>query len=631
MTMTRSLPTAIRRRAIHHPTLGALPFAGGVRFRVWAPEAREVEVLIDRGGRRSQHVCAAEHDGLWSAAVAEAGPGDRYGYSLDRGPMRPDPFSRFQPDGVHGSSEIIDPASFTWADDSWPGLDPSQVVIYELHVGTFGTPGTFTGVAARFPELRDLGVTAVELMPLAEFGGARNWGYDGVAPFAPSHNYGRPDDLRRLVDAAHAAGLGVLIDVVYNHLGPEGAYLPTYSRRFLTHKQQTPWGGAVNLDDTGCRTVRRLLIENALHWIHEYHVDGLRLDATHSLFDSSRPHFVAELAAAVHAAAAPAPLVYAEDHRNLTTLLEPGPDGWNLDGVWADDFHHIVRRMLGGDAHGYYQDFAGDARELAAALQRGWLYIGQPSRHERAPRGTDPSAIEMRRAVICVQNHDQIGNRALGDRLHHAIAPAPYRAAISVLLLAPMTPLLFMGQEWAASSPFQFFTDFEPELGRKVVEGRRGEFKAFPEFATPEAAATIPDPQDPATFNASRLRWDERATGEHGRVLALHRALLSLRRGLASPASEATTCRARAEGDDAVVFERGADAGSRLLVVARLRGSGSLRVPELAGADITPVLDTEGPEFAADPAPAMLDPEQCTVHFARPGSLVFRLPRRPRA
>jgi maltooligosyltrehalose trehalohydrolase len=607
-------------------TLGALPHAGGVWFRVWAPGASSVELRLRRDAlpAGSYQLPAPGSrlpaPGVWETFVAEARPGDRYAYSIDGKDPLPDPASRFQPDGVHGWSEIVDPGRFTWTDASWRGLDPRRAVIYELHVGTFTPEGTFAGAAGRLPYLRDLGVTAIELMPLADFAGRRNWGYDGVSLFAPSRAYGRPDDLRAFVNAAHALGLAVLIDVVYNHLGPEGAYLPAFSPQFLTDAHQTPWGHAVNLDKDGSSQVRALLIDNALHWTREYHADGLRLDATHALIDSSPRPFVAALADIVHDADDRRRLVYAEDSRNLAVMVEdPARGGWGLEGVWADDFHHVIRRLLGGDEHGYYVDYHGTASELATTLRNGWLFTGQVSRHASAPRGTSASSVEMCKAVICVQNHDQVGNRALGDRLHHQADPAAWRAAVTVLLTAPMTPLLFMGQEWSASTPFQFFTDFEPELGRKVVEGRRDEFRAFPEFSSSEAASRIPDPQAESTFRASRLKWDEVTRPGHARVLALHRALLRLRmEHEALLASDERTCEAAPLDDDSVSFKRGSD----FVVVARLRGGGRVNVEHLAGGRWEPVLTTEDDRFAPDARPPRV--ESTAIEFARPGAIVFR-------
>ena len=638
-------------------TLGALPLPDGrgVRFRVWAPSARSVVLHIRRAqlpavsfqlaaagdplaassqldaeGWKPPGSWTAEagrrlNAGCWELVVPDARPGDRYAYAVDGRDPLPDPASRFQPDGVHAWSEIVDPGAFGWTDVHWRGLDPRRAVIYELHVGTFTPEGTFAAATAKLPLLRDLGITAVELMPVADFAGRRNWGYDGVALFAPARAYGRPDDLRALVDAAHGLGLAVLIDVVYNHLGPEGAYLPSFAPPFLTASHQTPWGDAVNLDDEGSAGVRAWLTDNALHWIREYHADGLRLDAVHALIDASTQPFVADLTAAVHRADGRRPLVYAEDSRNLAYLVqEVACGGWGLDGVWADDFHHVVRRMLAGDDRSYYVDYHGTAAELADTLRNGWLYRGQHSRHKGAPRGTSASAIEMRKAVVCVQNHDQVGNRAHGDRLHHAIDPASWRAAVALLLMSPMTPLLFMGQEWAASTPFQFFTDFEPDLGRRVVQGRRTEFRAFPEFATPEAATRIPDPQSDAAFERSRLKWDERGEPQHAAVVALHRALLHVR--AANPAlqgSDAYTCEAREHDHGSLTMLRpGSDCS--FLIIVRLRGSGGVDAPKLTENEWEVVIDTEDPRFAIDPASPSIDYSAGLVHFRRPGAVVLQ-------
>jgi maltooligosyltrehalose trehalohydrolase len=615
---------------------------GGVLFRLWAPEARSVALHLRRDGSAfaSYQLSAANFQipadgqqpeagsrkleaGCWQLLVADARPGDRYAYSIDGRDPLPDPASRFQPDGVHGWSEIVDSDLFSWTDLGWRGLDPYSAVIYELHVGTFTPEGTFAAAGAKLPYLRDLGVTAVELMPLADFAGCRNWGYDGVALFAPSRAYGRPDDLRAFVDAAHALHLGVLIDVVYNHLGPDGAYLPTFAPCFLTSAHQTPWGNAVNLDAPGSDGVRAFLIDNALHWIREYHADGLRLDATHALIDTSARPFVAELAEAVHAARVPRPIVYAEDSRNMSVMAQDSSrGGWNVDGLWADDFHHVVQRILGSDAHGYYADYEGTARELAVTLRDGWLYQGQHSRHGGAPRGTAADSVAMRKAIVCVENHDQVGNRALGDRPHQRAEPAAWRAAVTVLLTSAMTPLLFMGQEWSASSPFQFFTDFEPGLGQRVTDGRRDEFRGFPEFASPEGAKRIPDCQANSTFEGSRLRWAEHGQPEHARVLELHRALLRLRAGHdALQATDARTCDARALDADSVMVAR-PGLGQRFLIVARLRGAGCVEVDGLAGGPWTTMLTTEDPAFAPDPMPIGID--GTAVDFRRPGAVVLQ-------
>jgi maltooligosyltrehalose trehalohydrolase len=615
-------------------SFGALVNAEGTLFRIWAPAAHTLTLLVDAGDGASLHQPRQTDEGIWELFVPGIRAGARYAYTLENGEPRPDPASRFQPDGVHRWSEVIDPSAFGWTDDAWNGIAASQLVFYELHVGTFAGKGTFGDVRSRLHYLRDLGITAIELMPVADFPGRWNWGYDGVALFAPSRAYGRPDDLRALVDAAHDAGLAIVLDVVYNHLGPEGAYLPAFSPQFLTPSHNTPWGCAVNLDDDYSGIVRQFLVDNARHWLLEYHVDGLRLDATHALIDSGERPFVAELAAAVHRARHPRPFVVAEDARNLARLVEDVEEGgWGLDGVWADDFHHVVRRMLTGDAHGYYADYRGDVDELVATLQRGWLFVGQHSVHHGAPRGTDPSNVPMRKAIICIQNHDQIGNRAVGDRLHHAIEPAEWRAVVALLLAAPMTPLLFMGQEWSTSSPFQFFTDFAPELGARVTEGRREEFAAFPEFA-PETGRRIPNPQAVSTFEASRLCWSELREPDHAAVLALHRALLALRAvHPALQASDATSCDARALDDTTVLIVRQAmpDAHApaaaahppAVAVIVRLRGAGEVPIDASRWVGLRTLLTTEDPAFASDAVPPVLNADKGTVRFGRPGALLI--------
>jgi maltooligosyltrehalose trehalohydrolase len=611
-------------RTLWRPYFGAIVEPAGAQFRIWAPTIRTLTLMVRDAAGTRQHQPIKLTDGTWQVFVPGVSAGTRYAYCAEGGDPRPDPVSRFQPDGVHGWSELVEPSAFSWSDDDWRGLDPARVVLYELHVGTFSHSGTFRGAAERLPYLRDLGITAVELMPLADFPGRWNWGYDGAALFAPSRAYGRPDDLRAFVDSAHRCGIAVIVDVVYNHLGPEGAYLAFFSPQILTDTYRTPWGKAINLDCDGCVMVRQLLIENALHWVHEYHIDGLRLDATHTLHDSTEPHFVAELAAAVHAARPIPTFVFAEDSRNLAALIRtPEEGGWGLDGVWADDFHHILRRMLGEQAHGYYRDYEGRMDELVETLRRGWFYVGQWSKHKGGPRGTDPADVAMQRAIICVQNHDQVGNRVRGDRLHHMVEAAAWRAAVTLLLTAPMTPLLFMGQEWSASTPFQFFTDFEPVLGEQVVQGRRREFRSFEDFAAqPER---IPNPQDPATFEASRLNWDERDQPEHGAALALHTALLQLR--AAHPGIQgghACTCRAQAL-DDSTILVRREWTDRDYLICARLRGAGQVVLGAEPHRSLRPLLITEDPQFALDPEPPALDLDRHIVTFRRPGAVVFEL------
>ena len=584
-----------------------------------------LELILHTGSGRGVYEVTRSRTGVFEIHVPDARPGDQYRYRLNGGDLRPDPASRFQPLGVHGPSEIIDAARFTWRDAAWTGRLAHERVVYELHVGTFTPEGTFDATRRCLPRLRELGVTIIELMPLADFPGERNWGYDGVCLFAPARAYGRPDDLRALVDAAHDLGLGVMLDVVYNHLGPEGAYLPEFNPQYLTSKHSTPWGDAVNLDGPGSDVVRMFIIDNALHWIREYHLDGLRFDATHALIDDSPVHLLAELAAQVRAGV-PRPLVlHAEDHRNLSAIVEPREaGGWGLDGVWADDFHHTIRRLVAGDSHGYYQDYSGTTEELARTIRQGWLYTGQRSKHMNRRRGTDASGVPMRSSVVCLQNHDQIGNRACGDRLHHGIDAASWRAASVLLLTSPTTPLLFMGQEWAAGTPFLYFTDLGPDLGRAVSEGRRQEFKDFPEFVNCGDAERIPDPQALGTYVQSKLRWDERSSPPHAQHLALYTELLRLR--AAHPALQASECRTGqswAAGEDAIVMRRSSDEET-FLIVTRLRGSGEVSYESCTSPEqrFEPVLTTEESRFTPDPMPPTI--RDASIRFARAGAVVLR-------
>ncbi len=581
--------------------LGALPEGDGTRFRVWAPVAERVTLVLEPDSRTIP--LGAVSGGYFERVVDGVGPGQRYRVRLDDGDPLPDPASRFQPEGVHGPSEVVDPAAFDWGDEEWGGVAQRDLVFYELHVGTFTPEGTFRAAAERLEYLRDLGVTAVELMPVADFPGRWNWGYDGAALYAPSRAYGTPDDFRALVDRAHALGLAVFLDVVYNHLGPDGAYLAAFGPVF-TDRHRTPWGDAINLDDAGSRGVRDLILDNALHWLREYHLDGLRLDATHALVDDSEPHLLAELSEAVEALPGPPRTLVAEDHRNLNTLLLPRPEGFGLDAVWADDLHHLVRNIIAGDTEGYYADFA-DATtgDLAETLEHGWFYDGRPSKTTAKPRGTSAAPIRPEQCVVCIQNHDQIGNRPAGDRLTDDVEPAAYRAASALLLFAPELPLLFMGQEWAASAPFQFFTDHNAELGPLVSAGRKSEFEDFPGFS-----GGVPDPQDPETFERSRLAWGERETPGHAHTLALYRALLALRRDLPD------SVKAEAHGERGLHVRRGA----YHLLLAFADGV-ALPLPDGA----TVVLHTEQHEFAADPHPPEVTDGM--LRFVRPGAVIVRV------
>lgn len=584
------------------PLHGALPQHDGTLFRVWAPEAERVSLLLPGLDRRYP----MDQDGpFFTARLPDADPGTLYQFQLGDGGTFPDPASRFQPHGVHGPSMVVDPAAYRWHDDAWTGVPQADLVFYELHVGTFTQEGTYRAAQERLPYLRDLGVTAIELMPVADFPGRWNWGYDQAALFAPSRAYGAPDDLRAFVDAAHKIGLAVYFDAIYNHLGPDGAYAAAFAP-FFTDRYHTPWGQAINLDDTHSDGVRRFFIDNALHWLREYHADGLRLDATHALRDASDPHFLAELSAAVDQIdQGPARVLIAEDHRNLNTLVQPRTEGgYGLDGVWADDLHHQLRNITAGDSEAYYMDYAGTtAGDIARTLRDGWYYQGEHSEYMDEPRGTDPSTVAPEQCVVFIQNHDQVGNRPAGNRLTDDIDLPAYHALSALLLFAPETPLLFMGQEWAAGTPFQFFTDHNDELGPKVTEGRKEEFKDFPGFQ-----GEVPDPQDPDTFRRSKLNWGELDQDAHARTFQLYRDLLSLRPSLEG------MLEVEAHGEDALVVTRGAH---QLLVA--FRGAPSLPLP----ADAAPVLSTEHDTYATDGhAP---DHRDDTLHFHRPGAYIARL------
>jgi len=566
------------------PSLGAVRHAGGTTFRAWAPETTPALVLFD--GPNAREVPLSRDGEYVAATVAEAGPGTRYAYRV-AGVAAPDPCSRSQPEGVHGPSEVVDPAAFAWTDGAWRPPPFASVVLYECHIGTFTPEGTFDAAISRLPYLTDLGVNAIEVMPVASFPGGRNWGYDGVGLFAPAAPYGGPDGFRRFIDAAHGAGIAVLLDVVYNHLGPDGNYLGLYSPRYTTARHKTPWGDALNFDDQGSEHVRRFFAENLLHWMHEYHIDGFRFDATHEIADDSPTHILADLAdaAVAHPRAGHIPYLTAETHENDRRYVLPRPGGFGFDAVWADDFHHGVRTLIHGERDGYLGGFAGTAAELARTIRQGWLYEGQCVAGTAEPRGTPAAGLPSSSFVYCIQNHDQVGNRALGLRLNSTASLGDYAAASALVLLLPATPLLFQGQEFAASAPFLYFTDHEPGLGASVTEGRRREFAAFPAFSDPAVRALIPDPQAESTFLASKLPWHEADCGAGQLVRGLYRELLRLRAtdpGLAAARDGRTPLDARAAGERAVVVEMANPGGTRLIVAnfgetIRVAAPGTLR------------------------------------------------------
>ncbi len=518
--MTRSRESAQRG-------VGSHPGPSGVDYGVWAPKLERVAVEVEAGPARRRVALERDGEGYWSGCDELGQAGDLYRFRLPEGGLLPDIGSRFQPQGVHGPSECIDPGSYAWRCSSWVRPGWTGQTVYELHVGAFTDAGTFRAAIDRLEAVAEVGVEAIELMPVADFAGARNWGYDGVFLFAPARCYGRPDDLRALVDAAHEIGLAVILDVVYNHLGPQGNYLARYNPDYFRSDRETPWGRPFNLDGPGSGPVRALLVANASYWLDEFRVDGLRLDATHAIPDASPQHVLFEIAGAVHARGG---FVIAEDERNNADLLRSGArslDG--MDAVWADDFHHQVRVALTGTRRSYFAGYRGGVGDLADTLEHGWTYRGQPyAPWEGRPRGGPVRSRPTRSFVYCIENHDQIGNRARGERLEHLVSPAAFRAASMLLCLSPYAVLLFMGQEWAASTPFLFFTDHGGELGQAVSAGRKREFPG----PADDGESPVPDPEAESTFTASKLRWGERGEDEHARSIALYRDCLSARRHL---------------------------------------------------------------------------------------------------
>jgi len=495
---------------------------GTAHFAVWAPHAREVVLRLP--GRNVW--LEARDGGLFEARVPDVGAGTDYVYRLD-GRDRPDPVSRHQPRGVHGPSRVVDPGAFGWTDAAWRGLAMADLVLYELHVGTFTDAGSFDAVIPHLGGLRDLGITALELMPVAEFPGARNWGYDGVHLYAPQSTYGGPEGLRRLVDAAHAHGLGVILDVVYNHHGPEGNYLAEFGPYF-TDRHHTPWGPAFNFDDADSDEVRRYVVDNARYWIGEFHFDGLRLDAVHAICDLGATHILEEIGAAAHADALQLGrqvVVIAESDRNDPRPVRPVErGGYGLDGQWSDDFHRAVHAALTGERSGYYVDFGG-VEPIAQAWRHRFVHAGRYSAYRRRRHGAPADDVPCDRFVVFVQNHDQVGNRARGDRLSTLVSHDAQKVAAALLCLSPYVPLLFMGEEYGEVNPFQYFVSHgDPALAVRVREGRRREFAAF------GWQGDVPDPQDEATFLRSRLDRSRLGEPGHAQLLALHRDLLRLRR-----------------------------------------------------------------------------------------------------
>jgi len=593
----------------------------GCLFRLWARPGAKIELVIEGDPSRPAIAMSPEKDGIYRAHVDGAGPGTRYWFKIDGAGPFPDPASRYQPLGVHGPSQIVALEEFRWKANDFQAPSLRELVIYELHVGTFTPAGTFLAFIDQLDYLRDLGINAVELMPIADFAGEHNWGYDGVSPYAPAHSYGTPDDFHRLVDEAHARGIAVYLDVVYNHLGPDGAYQSAFAPQFYTQKHKTLWGDGLNFDSEGRDKVRSYFIESALAWIYDYRVDGLRADATDTIRDDSEPHFLTELTERVHQAATSLGrnvVLIAEDARNERKVVLPAAQGGHgFDGVWSDDFHHHMRRRLAGDSDGYYHDFDGTTKSIATAIQDGWSFTGQFASFHGHGRGTSPDGLSLESRVFCIQNHDQIGNRAFGERLSTQISYPAWSAASALLLLSPEVPLLFMGQEWAAPEPFLYFTDHNEELGRLVTEGRRKEFSHFSAFSDNANHASIPDPQKPETFRHSKLDWAVLRNEEHAKCHRWYQTLLHIRKQLV----ERTAFQmARALNEEVIeVCWQSSREGFRAVVALE----GPTAVSDLSWRGMVMELSSEESRFIDDPRPIRWESETGTLSFARAGAVLL--------
>jgi len=611
----------------YRPTLGAVPLGGGrTSFRVWAPRAERVRLRLLAGGDPGRvRDLRREPRGYWRLIVEDAPPGTRYLLRLDDGPELPDPASRSQPLGVHGPSAVV-ARDFPWTDADWRGPLLEEYVFYELHVGTFMPAGTFDAVIPQLDRLRALGVTCVEIMPVAQFPGERNWGYDGVFPFAAQASYGGPEGLRRLVNACHAHGLAVCLDVVYNHLGPEGNYTPEFGP-YLNARYRTPWGGAMNFDDAGSDEVRRFFLENALGWIVDFHVDALRLDAVHAIVDTTATPFLQELADAAHRVADRVGrrvyLVAESDLNDPRLLLPPELGGYGLDAQWCDDFHHSLHVLLTGERDGYYQDFAGVA-DLARAIRNGYVFTGQHSRYRGRRHGASPRALPARRFVVYAQNHDQVGNRARSDRLATLVDFDSLKLAAAAVCLSPFLPLLFMGEEYGEKAPFLYFVHHgEPRLIEAVRQGRKAEFAAFDWQSDP------PDPQGAETFEAARLRPALRSDEQHRVLAAFYTELLRLRRQVPALArlSKDELDAIPLEESRALYVRRGCELEEAVLLLHFGESGAELNLP-LPPGQWRVVLDSAADRWSGERAAAGDEPQAEPRPFRSDGQITLTRPAR---
>lgn len=553
---------------------GAAVTATGVLFRLWAPNAKSVRLEIV--GETNARPTRGSADGFHELHVEGARPGTLYRFVLADDMIIPDPVSRFQPQDVHGPSEVIDPSAFVWSDADWRGRSWEEAILYELHIGTFTEAGTFRSAIEKLNYLVELGVTAIELMPVADFPGRWNWGYDGVLLFAPDSSYGRPEDLKALIDAAHRRGLMVILDVVYNHFGPEGNYLPACGPIFTEH-HHTPWGAAVNFDAEGSEVVRELIVENALYWIEEFHFDGLRLDAVHALKDDSENHILDEIAEAVRNRVRDREvhLILENDENKASRLARDGKGRpIHYTAQWNDDLHHLLHTAAASELQEFYPEYAGDTEKLGRCLAEGFAFQGEWTTHNPRRRG-EPSAFLPPTAFISfLQNHDQIGNRPFGERFARLAPREAARAVVALMLLAPQIPILFMGEEWGSRRPFLFFSDFGGELADAVRKGRREEFSRYPDFADPEKRDRIPDPIAPETFRAVKLDWSEAEQRENREWLEFYRGLIAVRRAEITPRMKNTPGHAgeyKVFGHQAVDVRWTLGDGSVLALLANLK------------------------------------------------------------
>ena len=507
---------------------------GGVHFRVWAPRRRAVEVVFERDEKRAVNLrLAAEDGGYFSGLAPDAGAGALYRFRLDgEDGLYPDPASRFQPDGPHGPSQVVDPLTFRWTDDDWPGAGPENQVLYELHVGTFTKEGTWAAAARELQELKDLGVTCLEVMPVADFPGRWGWGYDGVNLFAPTRLYGPPDDFRAFVNRAHEVGLAVILDVVYNHLGPDGNYLTQFAEDYFSKKHKGEWGDPMNFDGPNAHGVRAFYLANTRCWIEEFHLDGYRYDATQAILDDSPEHILEAISKTARQAGGRRKIYLVNENEPQQTRLVRPPEkgGYGMDALWNDDFHHSAMVVLAGRNEAYYTDHQGRPQEFVSSAKFGYLFQGQYYTWQKQRRGTPAFDLPPTAFINFIENHDQVANFALGLRSHQMTSPGQYRAMVALLLLLPQTPMLFQGQEFAASSPFQYFVDHNPELAKLVSAGRAEFMSQFPSVGTSEMRARLPDPADPATFARCKLDLSERQKPGHAEVYQLYKDLLRLRR-----------------------------------------------------------------------------------------------------